>query len=894
MDAQTENSNWNQNPSTTKLGENVKLLGSILGDTIREVCGEHVFITIEKIRSFAKEGRAGDKAKLESLQQLLAQLNDQTSYHVARGFSHFLGLANIAEQVHRMRRRKHYSVNQSESLQRGSIEETIESLLSQSHHKSEIADCLKNLKVDLVLTAHPTEVMRRTLIRKYNQIANLVLRLDEDLNNPTLRENIVQALRREIKSVWLTDDVIRKKPTPIEEARSGLSVIEQSLWKVIPDYCRHLDRAMQLRLGESLPLTQSPIVFSSWMGGDRDGNPYVTAEVTRDVCYLSRWMAFELYERDLKILADDLSIIVANVTLREHTKGHREPYRAVIKEILNGIRGLRRRDAKRQKREFDTDQQFSVITESQFLDKLVMMHISLVESNAQDIADGLLYDLIKRLACFGFSLVKLDIRGESSRHSHALDEITQKAGLGSYLSWDEDKRQEFLVKELNSSRPMISRHWELSETTKNVIDVFDVITEFGPESLGAYIISMASHPSDVLAVEFLQKEICGKRICRVVPLFETEYDLMQSATTIKTLLSMDTYVHRIQGHQEVMIGYSDSSKDAGRLAAAWQLYKSQENLVELCKEHNIHLSLFHGRGGTVGRGGGPTYLAILSQPPGSVNKSLRVTEQGEMIQAKFGIPGIALRNLDLYVAGTLSASLSPPLPPKPEWRRLMDQMAHLSSKEYRSVVQGSEDFYRYFEQVTPLDMLAKLNIGSRPTRRAGNSDLSSLRAIPWIFAWTQTRFMLPAWLGVGSALSTALQSSDRKILLEMASDWPFFSSTLALIEMVLAKADVQISECYDQNLIDSNQQLKKIGEILRDNFSNTKFALMESLSIEELLEGNPVLARSIKVRNPYVDPINLVQVSLLKRLRAGESSDLLKDAILVTISGISAGMRNTG
>jgi phosphoenolpyruvate carboxylase len=517
-----------------------------------------------------------------------------------------------------------------------------------------------------------------------------------------------------------------------------------------------------------------------------------------------------------------------------------------------------------------------------------------MEIDAGDIANGLLYDVIKRFSCFGFCLAKLDLRQESSRHLAALEEVFFQAGINNYRQMPEDERVALLSKELHSERPLINSRTKFSESTLMVLEVFKVVEEFGRDAFGSYIISMAGSASDVLAVELLQKELCGKKILNVVPLFETENDLLSSPAIMENLFRNSSYLKSIDHKQEIMIGYSDSSKDAGRLAAAWALYKAQEQLVVLCRKYDIDLTLFHGRGGTVGRGGGPTYLAIMSQPPGSVDRTLRVTEQGEMLQAKFGIPEIAIRNIDLYVAGVLSASLkkAPSIPKK--WIDVMDQLSKDSSHDYRKIVYENPHFQEYFSLATPVNELGSLNIGSRPSRRSGLSDIRSLRAIPWIFAWTQTRFMLPVWLGVGSAIQDRLISEDREVIIDMAENWPFFQSTLALIEMVLAKADLDIARHYDSNLLPQDGPLKELGSLLRESFQITQSAVLTSIQSKELLASNSVLKRSIRLRNPYVDPLNLIQIELLKRLRTGDNSESLKEALIISINGISAGMRNTG
>jgi len=876
------------------LSEDIKLLGALLGEVIAEHNGVDIFNCVERVRQLSKEARSGDMNQFSELNKLLAGLSDEDACTVARAFSHFLNLANIAEQVHRVRRRQDYALQREPIPQKGSVEATFAALLKEGCSKENLFLGLNKLRINLVLTAHPTETLRRTIIIKHNKVARHLMELDNARLSAPERIELMLSLRTQIKSIWLTDDIIRSKPTPLEEARAGLSIVEQTLWDAVPQYCRSLDRVSHQMLGRALDVGQVPFTFGSWMGGDRDGNPYVTAEVTRDVCLLSRWMAFELYERDLHALFNELSLNIANDQLRSLTQGQREPYRVVIKELLIEIQEQRKRDKLRAKGQQRSPLEESVFTEEMFLKKLRLMYDSLRESGAQDIADGLLYNLIKRTLCFGFSLAKLDIRQEASRHAAALDEITQAVGLGSYLNWTEDEKIEFLSAELKSRRPLFNSKTEFSAETREVLATLAVLSEFGPHAFNSYIISMASEPSDILAVELLQKEICGGRIVRVVPLFETECDLKNGPQVMRRLFGLDIYKTRINNSQEIMMGYSDSAKDAGRLAAAWALYQAQEELVALCKEQKIHLTLFHGRGGSIGRGGGPMYLALLSQPPGSIDGSIRVTEQGEMIQAKFGLTGIAQRNLDLYVGGTLSATLSEGCKPKPEWRALMTSLAQKSSEVYRGVVRGHPSFLEFFSLATPVSELGELNIGSRPARRKGAPTLETLRAIPWIFAWTQTRLMLPVWLGMGDAMRSVLNSEKRDSFIEMVREWPFLNSTMALVEMVLAKADVKIAECYEKELLADRDELRKLGEKLRASLSLTQASVLEAIDEGHLLADNPVLKRSIRVRNPYVDPINLVQIEFMKRIRLRGDSPILKDGLLLTINGISAGMRITG
>ena len=427
---------------------------------------------------------------------------------------------------------------------------------------------------------------------------------------------------------------------------------------------------------------------------------------------------------------------------------------------------------------------------------------------------------------------------------------------------------------------------------REALDTFDAIAELGSDALGAYVISMAQTPSDILAVEFLQHQTGGSQRLPVVPLFETVDALGQAGATIRQLLAIPWYRQQLGGALQVMVGYSDSAKDAGILTAGWELYKAQEELVQVCREYDVRLTLFHGRGGSIGRGGGPTHAAIQSQPPGSVDGRLRVTEQGEMIQSKFGIPGIALRTLEVYATAVAEATLRPSPAPTPGWRRTMDQLSQTAMTAYRRLVRDDNRFVPYFRAATPEAVLGELNIGSRPARRRADVDVDSLRAIPWIFSWTQTRLMLPSWLGVGEALQEALNHGQRGELRAMYRDWPFWHSTLDLIGMVMAKADMRIAACYDEWLVP--EELQPFGEALRRRFVAANHAMLAVTGHNDLLTTNPVLRRSIDVRNPYVDPLNIVQADLLRRFRESSEDATLRDALLVTVNGIAAGMRNTG
>ena len=874
------------------LRHDVQDLGTMLGNTLREQGGEALFEKVERVRALAKNARAGNDDDFRELESLLSQLPVEDGFNISRAFAHFLTLANVAEQHHRVRRRRTYHRNPDAGPQPGSLDETFDRLLKREGVAPEaLHETISRQQVEFVLTAHPTEVVRRTLLRKHNRIAALLAQRDTRDLTRFEREEAEAALRRDITSCWLTDEIRRSRPTPLDEAHGGLAYIEEILWEVVPRFLRLLDRALRKFTSRPLALTAAPVRFGSWMGGDRDGNPYVTADVTRKVCLLARRQAVNLYARDLKSLASELSITVCSDALRARVGKAHEPYRAfldVLQERLHAtLQNLDAQLAGQTPARADT-----CIDAAELFDALLLCHQSLHSVGAGTIADGPLLDTLRRLTCFGLTLARLDIRQEAARHTDLLDAFTRARGCGAYGEWDETRRQSFLAGALQADPIPIPQELLEDPSRREVLETFRAIAELGPDALGAYVVSMAQTPSDILAVEFLQHQAGCRRRLPVVPLFETVEALRQAGTTIRQLLALPWYRRQTGGALQVMVGYSDSAKDAGILTAGWELYKGQEELVQACREYGTRLTLFHGRGGSIGRGGGPTYAAIQSQPPGSVDGRLRVTEQGEMIQSKFGIPGIALRTLEVYTSAVAEATLRPSPTPGPGWRDCMERLSRTAMAAYREVVRDDARFEPYFHAATPEAVLGELNIGSRPAHRRAEAGVDHLRAIPWIFAWTQTRLLLPSWLGVGTALEEALGSERRGLLLAMYRQWPFMHATLDLVAMVMAKADMRIAACYDERLVP--EALQPLGEDLRRRFAAAARAVLAVTGRDDLLATNPVLRRSIDVRNPYVDPLNIVQVDLLRRFRDDPENATLRDALLVTVNGIAAGMRNTG
>lgn len=871
-------------PLPEPLRNDVRALGALLGDVLKSQAGNALFERVEEVRALAKRARAGEQSAAETLARILSDLPVGEAVPVARAFSLFLTLANLAERNH------HLEAAATTTAMTGCAD-TFRSLIASGVDKNRLHDVMSQLDIELVFTAHPTQVVRRTLLQKFSHISE-ILEERRKKGGGALEPAEMEELQREITSIWDTDEVVRDRPTPVDEARGGLTMLEQTAWKALPVWLRGLDTVMRENTGRGLSLDAAPIRFGSWMGGDRDGNPNVTPAITVEVCRLGRWMAANLFLHEIELLREELSSQSCSAEMRARSDNSREPYRHILGEVRDRLRNTRSRmEALLEDRVPRPRPHYESATEMR--DALLLCYRSLSEVGQEVVARGRLLDTIRRLSCFGLTMVRLDLRQESDKHTEALTTITQYLGVGSYEEWDEAKRMEFLLSELTSKRPLIPEDLPCSETVKDVLDTFRMAKEVGPEAFGPYIISMARRPSDVLAVELLQKAVGNLKPQHVVPLFETIDDLNAAAPVMRVLFSNDWYRRRIAGKQQVMVGYSDSAKDGGRLAANWGLYKAQEELVALCKEFGVHLTLFHGRGGTVARGGGPTHMAIQSQPPGSVNGTLRVTEQGEMIQAKFGSVSMAIRTLEEYVAATVGATLGAHPQPKAEWRACLETLATSSCDHYRAVVRHEPRFVEYFRQATPEIELGRLNIGSRPARRRKGGGVETLRAIPWIFAWTQNRLCLPSWLGVGGALSEAVNKGQINLLTDMYKGWPFFRSTMDLIEMVCAKADASASISYDSNLV--SEELKPLGVELRRQLAVTVEKLLEVTEHAELMDGHPDGRVSLDARKPYMDPINLLQTELLRRLRSSETEQpQLWEAFVVTVNGIAAGMRNTG
>ena len=876
------------NEKYAALRANVGLLGQLLGKSIKDHKGQAFLDKIETIRQLAKSSRKGNEQDRQSLIDTLQTLSDEELLPVARAFSQFLNLANVAEQFHTISRSFADQTGASDPL-----EQLFTKLKASNLSQEAIIQAVRELDIDLVLTAHPTEVTRRTLIHKHVQLNDCLEALELSDLLPQERDRLINRVEQLINQAWHTNEIREQRPTPVDEAKWGFAVIENSLWPAIPEFMRRLDEQLQQHLGVRLPLDAAPVRFTSWMGGDRDGNPFVTAEVTAKVLELGRWMAVSLFYKEIKELTSELSMSDCNDELRAQVGDHNEPYRVVMRELREALRETKEYlTAKVQGQQ--SESRDLVRTTAQLREPLELCYRSLHASGMGNIADGMLLDVLRKVACFGIHLVKLDIRQDGERHAQALSELTRYLGIGDYAEWSEEDKQAFLLTELNSRRPLIPADWEPSAETRETIETCRVIAANDPDAFGIYIISMAGAPSDVLSVQLLLKEAGCKFRMPVAPLFETQEDLMAGTAVMERLLSVDWYRGYIQGRQYVMIGYSDSAKDAGMMAAGWAQYAAMESLVALAEANKIRLTLFHGRGGTVGRGGAPAHQAILSQPPGSLRGGLRVTEQGEMIRFKFGLPKVAITSLALYTSAVLEGNLLPPPKPREEWRQVMELLATVSCDHYRSVVRGHPDFVPYFRAATPELELGKLPLGSRPAKRKPNGGVESLRAIPWIFAWTQNRLMLPAWLGAHKGLQQAIDEGKLEVLEEMSRQWPFFRTRLEMLEMVFLKADAWLAEYYDTRLVP--ESLWPLGQRLRQELADSIALVLQLRPQGGLLDDQPWTQESIRLRNPYTDPLNVLQAELLNRSRRDPDTlhPELDQALMVTIAGIAAGMRNTG
>ncbi len=883
---------------TKSLRDDVRLLGNILGNVIKKQEGQTFFNLVEKIRKLSKANKANIKQNnsYKKITKTLNQINPINIYKLTRAFSHFMNFINLAESIDASRTLDEFENNNKVKTNKNIfIEEIFEDLFrNRKISSSKIYNTAKNLNIGIVLTAHPTEVKRRTLIQKYHNITELLEQRELMKSFPSKQKIIDRKLYDELTIIWNTDDLKRAKPSPFDEARWGLAIIEDSLWETIPKVYRRLNSIFVKNMGKGLPKNFNPIQFGSWMGGDRDGNPNVTAEVTKEVILLSRWEAAKLYEKSLTKLIRSYSMGKCSKKIKQETGETFEPYRVFLRPLRNKMRVTHRSIEQHLVNKKPLDKNLLLKSREEILKPLRIVRQSLEENQNETLASGELLDLMRRAKCFGINLARLDIRQESSRHSQLIAEYVKRKYKDDYYKWNENKKINFLAKQLKRKKNLFTNFKFKNKENNEVWSTFKTISEQPHECLGAYVISMTSSVSDIISVSFLQKEAKIENKLRVVPLFETLDDLINSKAIMHSLFQQNWYRKLIKNKQEVMIGYSDSSKDAGKICASWHQYKAQEDIVKLAKKYKIEVTFFHGRGGSAGRGGGPIQATLRSQPPYSVNGKIRITDQGEVIQQKYGYEPLAKYNLCSYIGAVTDATLNPPPIPKKNWRELIEKMSDISKSSYRKNINQNLDFIRYFKTVTPHVSLGKLLIGSRPSKRKNVDNIKSLRAIPWVFAWTQIRLMLPAWLGSAEALRYSSIKKFKHTLYDMERNWPFFNSMLDILDMVISKVDPEISKIYEKYLADD--KLVRIGKKLRYQFEIVK-KLNKKITPKEIANARKQFRNSIIVRNIYTEVLNIIQpivISKIKTIKGSENKKYLNDALLTSIAGISAAMKNTG
>ena len=883
---------------TKLLRENVRYLGNILGKVLKDQEGDKFFELVEKVRKLSKANKTNlnNKLSYRKIIQTIKNLSPKNTFKITRAFTHFMNLINLAESIDASRSLNEYENNKKKINKTNLfIEEIFEDFFNNKKiSDNKIYNHAKNLSIGIVLTAHPTEVKRRTLIQKYHKITEILEERDLLKDYPSKLKVLDKKLYDEFTIIWNTDDLKRSKPTPFDEARWGLAIIEDSLWDTIPKVYRRLNSIFVQNMDKGLPKNFNPIEFGSWMGGDRDGNPNVTAKVTKEVILLSRWEAAKLYEKSLTKIIRSYSMEKCSKKISKQTGKSYEPYRVFLRPLRDKMRKTHRMIERHLVNKKPLDQKQLLSSKEEILKPLRIVRQSLEENNNKNLASGELLDLMRRAKCFGINLAKLDIRQESTRHTQLISEFVKKKYNIEYQKLSEKEKINFLKSKINSSKNFINKFHFRNKENKEVWATFNLLSKESSECLGAYVISMTSSASDILSVSFLQKEAKIKDKLRVVPLFETLDDLINAKAIMDNLFSHKWYRNLIKHKQEVMIGYSDSSKDAGKICASWHQYKAQEEIVKLAKKYKIDVTFFHGRGGSAGRGGGPIQATLRSLPPNSVNGKIRITDQGEVIQQKYGFEPLAKYNLCSYIGAVSQATLLPPPVPKNNWRLLIEKMADISKSSYRKNINQNSDFIKYFKTVTPHVSLGKLSIGSRPSKRKNVDNIQSLRAIPWIFAWTQIRLMLPAWLGSAEALRYANIREFKKTLYDMERNWPFFNSMLDILDMVISKVDTDISKIYEEFLADD--KLKRVGKKLRFQFEAIK-KLNKEITPKEIIMARKQFRTSVVVRSIYSEVLNIIQPIVIKKIKTNKNNldkKYLNDALLTSIAGISAAMKNTG
>jgi phosphoenolpyruvate carboxylase len=918
-------------PDPADLGDDIRLLGRIIGDVLRRQAGEDAFELVERTRVVAVQARRAGDDPTDELTSLLADAPIERQVHLIRAFGWLSLLANTAEDIH-LERRRRYHRDAGTGSQEGSLSASFDRLLGRGVPAHTIADEVADLTVSPVITAHPTEVRRKTVLDHVDAVAELLQRRSRAASSPTETEEIDHALRIEALALWQTAEVRLSKLRVRDEINEALRYYRSSIFETVPALQRDLEALVAGRLGTAVRNPRA-ISMGSWIGGDRDGNPYVTAPVLKIAV---EWQAIEAYEQHLVALDDlsrDLSMSARIVTptaellaLAEASDDDSpfrtdEPYR-------RALRGMHARVWAMAASVLDTvpgPAPHAALAPYESVEELLadldIVAASLRSPGADLLADERVEPVRRAVAAFGTHMCGLDMRQNSAIHEHVIADLFRHGGVtADYLALDEDARVELLTKELAGPRPLVSPHANYDEVTTGELAVLreaaSAHARFGARAIPHYVISMAESVSDVLEVAVMLKEVGLVQVdvdagtvsaaLDIVPLFETISDLRAADTTLTALLTHERYAQIVAGRehwQEVMIGYSDSNKDGGYVASQWELYRAQRALVGAADRAGIRLRLFHGRGGTVGRGGGPAYQAILAQPPGSVHSQLRITEQGEMVAAKYSQPTSARRNLETLLAATIEASCLDGEHLGGEVARFsaaMEELSALALDTYRGLIDGTGygrpgEFVDFFRQITPIAEIASLNVGSRPASRKQSDRIEDLRAIPWVFGWSQCRLNVPGWFGAGSAFAAFATTDERRALLhDMQARWPFFRAMLNNMGMVLAKADLDIGRRYADALVTDPSLRDAVFARIAEEHDLTLRWHAELTGSDDPLVDNPALARSIRNRFPYLDPLHVMQVELLQKYRAGDDDPRVSYGIQLTLNTIATGLRNSG
>ena len=928
-------------PRDKELRSRVKLLGTLLGNVLRAHAGERVYATVEALRKgFISLRKQEDPARRARLMRIIARLDPETVTQVVRAFAIYFSLVNIAEEAFQHRQRQR--ALRAGRPWVGSFEHTLRALRAEGVTAEELATLLGRLRYMPVFTAHPTEAKRRTVLEALRRIFGTAQRLDETRLSRAEREAIVAELQAQIQILWKTDEVRVQRPQVRDEIRNGLFYFRECLFEAVPQLYRSLERAIAAEYGEREPGVPAVAVpsflrFGSWIGGDRDGNPNVKPETTELAVRLQHQVALGEYARRLhglgRLLTHSISLcrpteaLLASIeadapyaepAFRENPRRFsHEPYRRKLYvmryRIERNLAAVRARLEGRAPEGPDHGYR----DEAELLAELRLIHDSLVSHGDRNIADRELKDLIRLVETFGFGLVRLDVRQESAVHSRAVAEILARSGIEThYEALDEPARLRLLARVV--AEPPQASGLDLSDEARETLEVFRVMrrmrAEVSPTVFGQYVISMthsASHVMEVMALAAIAglvgREGGGWRCeIEVSPLFETIEDLAHVESVLTALLDDPTYRALLEaagGCQEVMLGYSDSCKDGGIVASAWSLYEAQKKIVALTAERGVRCRLFHGRGGTIGRGGGPTHDAILAQPPGTVHGEIKFTEQGEVLSYKYTNVVTAVHELTMGVTGLMKASLClirPPASDRKDHMGIMDELAALGEEAYRELTERTEGFLDYFYEATPVNEIGLLNIGSRPThRKRQDRSKASIRAIPWVFGWAQARHTLPAWYGLGTALERWRGRDPERLarLQRMYHEWPFFRALLGNTQMALFKADMGIAREYAR-LVRDPELAGRVYEAVREEYRRTVTQVLHVADLAGLMEETPFLALSLARRNPYLDPLNHIQITLLARYRNTRLPEAERerwlDPLLRSINAIAAGMRNTG